>query len=125
MATIQKKTVLITGCSTGGIGWAMVKVFQRQGFHVFATVRDPAKAAELAQLSDVEILGLDFTVPETISRAKDVVMRRTGDKLDVLVHNAGASLSAPCWMLTLRRPKSCKMSTYGALLLCFRSLPLF
>jgi 1-acylglycerone phosphate reductase len=95
MATVQKKTVLITGCSTGGIGWAMAKIFHERGFHVFATARDPSKAADLSELSNVEILELDVTVPQTISQCKDTVVKRTGGKLDVLVNNAGVEFVCP------------------------------
>jgi 1-acylglycerone phosphate reductase len=95
MSTIQKKTVLITGCSTGGIGWAMAKVFLEQGFHVFATARDPSTAADLSELSNVEILELDVTVPQTISQCKDTVTKRTGGRLDILVNNAGVEFIAP------------------------------
>jgi 1-acylglycerone phosphate reductase len=95
MATIQKRTVLITGCSTGGIGWAMAKMFHERGFHVFATARDPSKAADLSALSNVEMLELDVTVPQTISQCKDTVAKRTGGKLDVLVNNAGVEFVSP------------------------------
>ena len=95
MATVQKKTVLITGCSTGGIGWAMAKVFHDRGYYVFATLRDPAKAEDLKELSDVEILALDVTVPETITRCKETVAKRTGGNLDVLVNNAGSEFVCP------------------------------
>ncbi|MCJ1318982.1 hypothetical protein MMC15_004314 [Xylographa vitiligo] len=95
MATTPKKTVLITGCSTGGIGWAMAKIFLERGFYVFATARDPSKAADLSELSNVEILELDVTVPQTISRCKDTVTKRTGGKLDVLVNTAGVEFVCP------------------------------
>ena len=95
MATIQKKTILITGCSTGGIGWAMAKNFHAQGFHVFATARDPSKAADLLELSNVEVLELDVTVPQTISQCKDTIAKRTSGKLDVLVNNAGVEFVSP------------------------------
>jgi NAD(P)-dependent dehydrogenase (short-subunit alcohol dehydrogenase family) len=95
MATVQKKTALITGCSTGGIGWAMAKIFHDRGFYVFATARDPSNAADLSKLSDVEILELDVTIPETISRCKETVAKRTGGRLDVLVNNAGVEFLSP------------------------------
>ena len=95
MATVQKKTVLITGCSTDGIGWAMAKAFHNRGFYVFATARDPSKVADLSALGDVEILELDVTVPGTISRCRDTVMQRTGGKLDVLINNAGVEFQSP------------------------------
>lgn len=95
MATVQKKTVLITGCSTGGIGWAMAKIFHERGFYVFATARDISKAVDLSELSDVEILMLDVTVPQTISQCKNAVAKRTGGKLDVLINNAGVEFVSP------------------------------
>ncbi|EXJ73923.1 uncharacterized protein A1O5_02217 [Cladophialophora psammophila CBS 110553] len=95
MATIQKKTVLITGCSAGGIGWAMAKIFHERGFHVFATVRDRSKAADLSELSNVDVLELDVTIAETISQCKDTVAKRTGGKLDILVNNAGVESVCP------------------------------
>jgi 1-acylglycerone phosphate reductase len=95
MASLQKKTVLITGCSTGGIGWAMAKNFQERGYYVFATARDTSKVGELSELSDVEILELDVTVPETIEKCRDIVTKRTGGKLDVLINNAGVEFLSP------------------------------
>jgi 1-acylglycerone phosphate reductase len=95
MATIQKNTVLITGCSTGGIGWAMTKVFHERGYYVFATLRDPTKAIDLAEMENVEILELDVTIPETILRCKEIVTKRTGGRLDVLMNNAGAEFVCP------------------------------
>lgn len=41
--TPQKKTVLITGCSTHGLGYALALAFHDAGFRVFATARDETK----------------------------------------------------------------------------------
>jgi len=97
MASVTKKTVLITGCTTGGIGWAMAKVFHARGYYVFATVRGghPSKAEGLSELNDVEILDVDVTDADTIRQAKDVVAKRTGGRLDVLMNNAGAEFVCP------------------------------
>ncbi|OGE48177.1 hypothetical protein PENARI_c031G05465 [Penicillium arizonense] len=95
MTTVPKKTVLITGCSTGGIGWALAKNFHQRGFYVFATARNPSKAADLAELSDIEILELDVTDPKTIVECKERVVKRTNGKLDVLVNNAGVEFNSP------------------------------
>ncbi|KAJ5146873.1 uncharacterized protein N7443_001527 [Penicillium atrosanguineum] len=89
------KTVLITGCSTGGIGWAMAKSFQQRGFYVFATARDPSKAADLAELENVEVLELDVTIPTTIAQCKEIVTKRIDGSLDILVNNAGAEFNCP------------------------------
>lgn len=84
-AAIQKKTVFITGCSTGSIGWALTRVFLEHDFHVFAGVRSHSSAKDLAELSSVDLVEVDVTVPQTISQCKEVVAERTGGKLDVLV----------------------------------------
>ncbi len=44
---------------------------------------------------NAEILELDVTIPSTIQQCKDIVSKRTGDKLDVLVNNAGIDLQSP------------------------------
>lgn len=95
MTTILKKTVLITGCSTGGIGWAMAKDFHERGYYVFATARDPSKTGELTGLKDMEVLELDVAVTESIVQCMQVVSKRTGGKLNVLVNNAGVEFNSP------------------------------
>ncbi|KAI4727251.1 hypothetical protein E4T49_05015 [Aureobasidium sp. EXF-10728] len=87
---MAKKTVLVTGCSAGGIGAAMAKAFNNQGYHVFATLRNTSKAGSLAQLANVEILELEVTSRESIKQCVLEVQKRTGGTLDVLVNNAGA-----------------------------------
>lgn len=89
--TIQKKTVLITGCSTGSIGWALTKCFLEHDYHVFAGVRSRSKAKDLAELSNVDLVELDVTVSKTILQCKELVAERTDGKLDVLV---SASISS-------------------------------
>lgn len=97
MATVQKKSVLITGCSPDGIGQAMAKHFHAQNYYVFATTRNPSTSTptSLTSLPDVEILELDVTLPHTIARCKDIVAKRTGGTLDVLVNNAGVEFNSP------------------------------
>lgn len=107
MASVTKKTVLITGCTTGGIGWAMAKVFHARGYYVFATVRggNASKALGLSELGDVEILDVEVTDTESIARAKEVVAKRTGGRLDVLVNNAGIEFVCPLLDLDIAEAK--------------------
>jgi hypothetical protein len=55
----------------------MTKVFHQRGYYVFAIMREPAKARDLAELSDVEILELDVTVLEAIPQCKGTNAKRT------------------------------------------------
>jgi 1-acylglycerone phosphate reductase len=93
---IQRKSVLITGCSAGGIGAGLAEVFQEQGYHVFATLRNPEKIPPtLAKAANVTILTLDVLSSDSIVAAVEVVKQETGNKLDVLVNNSGGILLAP------------------------------
>jgi NAD(P)-dependent dehydrogenase (short-subunit alcohol dehydrogenase family) len=83
-------SVLITGCSTGGIGSALAFSFASRGHLVFATARNTSKIdPKLAALSNVEVLELDSTSKESIAKAAETVGKRTGGRLDYLVNNAG------------------------------------
>jgi NAD(P)-dependent dehydrogenase (short-subunit alcohol dehydrogenase family) len=82
-----KKTVLITGCSSG-IGKASVRLFAQHGWSVVATMREPQKETELKQIRDVLVTGLDVRKPESIERAVAAGIKRF-DRIDVLINNAG------------------------------------
>lgn len=84
------RTVLITGCSEGGIGEELAKQFHAQGLHVIATARNVSSMTSLSQLG-METLALDVTKPESILVIKKHVEDRTGGKLDILVNNAGVA----------------------------------
>ncbi|KAK9482626.1 hypothetical protein V1527DRAFT_475748 [Lipomyces starkeyi] len=90
-----EKTVLITGCSQGGVGAALVKAFRAKGYHVFATLRNMAKAGSLAGMDGVDLLELEVTSNESIQQCAKAVAKRTGGSLDVLVNNAGATYCIP------------------------------
>jgi 1-acylglycerone phosphate reductase len=95
-AQAGSKTVLITGCSDGGIGSALAIALQKRSYTVFAGVRDPEKAFNLASLPNVTTVALDVTVKESIAQAVQTVHKKSGEHgLDFLVNNAGQSVSVP------------------------------
>lgn len=125
MASILKKTVLITGCSADGIGWAMAKNFHQRGYYVFATARDPSKTGALSELSDVEVLKLDVTVPQSIRQCKDKIAKRTGGKLDVLVNNAGVESQSPLLDVDITQAKELyEVNVWGPLAMVQAFAPL-
>ncbi|KAI0899100.1 oxidoreductase [Annulohypoxylon nitens] len=89
------KTVLITGCSAGGIGEALAKEFQAHGLHVFATARSESKMDSLKALRNLTVLPLDVTSRESIDIAVAIVSKATGGKLDYIVNNAGTQCVMP------------------------------
>ena len=90
----SKGTVLITGCSDGGIGAALAKAFHSKGYQVIATVRSPKKAASLKSLG-LQVLQLDVTSAESIEHCVAEVSALTNGTLDILINNAGYGLSLP------------------------------
>lgn len=93
---LLRKSVLITGCSAGGIGAALAEVFHEKGYHVFAALRDLSKTPQaLSGAANVTQLTLDVLSSESIAAAVDSVKRETGGRLDVLVNNSGGGYITP------------------------------
>lgn len=85
----MKKTVLITGCSSG-IGKTTAYFYAEQGWNVVATMRDIRMGADLAQ-TGITVLQLDVQDKHSIAQALDQAISRFG-RIDVLVNNAGFGL---------------------------------
>lgn len=92
------KNVIVTGTSSG-IGLDTVVALAKQGWRVFATMRNTAKSGPLeSALADagvrdrVEIAQLDVTEPASIAAAVETILSKTGGKLDAVVHNAGVAV---------------------------------
>lgn len=89
----MKKNVLITGTSTG-VGLESAILFAKNGYKVYATMRNLEKSNALKESIkkddlDIDILELDVTKQETITKAVETIISKDG-KLDVLLNNAGA-----------------------------------
>lgn len=80
------KTVLITGASSG-IGRATAEVFLDDDWQVWATARDEADVADLAE-AGCETAELDVTNARECERVVEDVVEATG-RIDCLVNNAG------------------------------------
>lgn len=83
----MKKTVLITGTSSG-IGKATVFEFAKMGWDVIATQRNPENESDFSSLSNVKLYALDVTNLESITRTLSQVHQDYG-KIDVVINNAG------------------------------------
>jgi short-subunit dehydrogenase len=94
-----KRTVLITGCSDGGLGAALAAEFHKRGLHVYATARNPAKMEALRALG-IETLTLDVLSEESIQECVKQV-----PSLDILVNNAGAGYSMPIADISIAEAK--------------------
>lgn len=84
------RTVLVTGCSTG-IGKSCARVFQREGWNVIATLRQPEAATDLRKLDNILIAALDVMDSASIAAAMHAGFDRFGD-IDMVINNAGFGL---------------------------------
>ncbi len=89
---VKKKTVLITGCSSG-IGRTLVHEFAAKGFHVFATARKPDSIRDL-MADNVSVYQLDVTVMKSIDRCVNAILKKL-PSIDILINNAGYGQMGP------------------------------
>ena len=92
----QQLTVLITGCSPGGMGSALAVTFHNAGHRVFATARNPSKLSHLAE-QGIETLCLDVTSASSIASTVLTLSSSLSDGggLNILINNAAGSYTMP------------------------------
>ena len=79
----------MTGASSG-IGAATARRLAREGFHVYCAARRVDRVEALAKEIGGTAVACDVTSAEDVAALKDLV----GDRLDVLVNNAGGAFGA-------------------------------
>ena len=82
----RRKSILITGCSSG-IGLDAALTLRRRGWRVFAACRAKRDSDALAKDHGLETLVIDYTKPNTIASGMAHVLRETDGKLDALFNN--------------------------------------
>ncbi|KAK6063537.1 short-chain dehydrogenase [Seiridium cupressi] len=105
MAEPRKLTVLITGCSPGGMGAALAVAFHTAGHHAYASARNLDKLTPLSSLG-IHTIPLDVTSTVSIASAVDIITQALSTHsstpstieprgLDILINNAGGHYAAP------------------------------
>ncbi|KAK7059191.1 NADPH-dependent 1-acyl dihydroxyacetone phosphate reductase [Paramarasmius palmivorus] len=89
---MSQKVVLVTGCSQGGIGFALCEEFASRGCKVYATARDVRKMEGLKD-PNIEKLSLDITNDADVQRVVKAILLH--GPIDILVNNAGIMAAGP------------------------------
>src|SRR5712692_1789645 len=107
-------TILVTGSSTG-FGRLTVETLARQGYAVFAgirdisgknqTVRDELRALAENEHLALDVVELDVTNDPSVDAAVQHIVAATG-RLDVVVNNAGVSYSGPIEAFTVEQAQA-------------------
>ena len=124
---MNQPIALVTGCNTG-IGFEIVRALAKQGMTVYLGSRNADRgtqaAAELAGEGDIRPLLLDITDASHRQAALATIEAAHG-RLDVLINNAGASLSGNALEVTPETLReSFEANTFGPLLLTQLAVPL-
>ena len=94
MDETAKRSVLITGCSSG-IGECVARGLHARGYRVFASVRNPDDRAAFDQ-AGIECLVLDYADSASIKAAVEQVLELTGGHLYALFNNGAYGQPGAC-----------------------------
>lgn len=87
---IKKKTILITGCSSG-IGLASAMELRERGWRVFASCKQQVDCDRLRTMG-FESPRMDYTDTESLHKGLNDVLEATGGTLDALFNNGAYGL---------------------------------
>jgi NAD(P)-dependent dehydrogenase (short-subunit alcohol dehydrogenase family) len=119
------KSVIITGTSKG-IGLETALAFARAGNKVFATMRNPANAAEFKQkISDeglaIAISAMDVDDDASVTNGIGAIIRENGP-VDVLVNNAGIEFHGSVEEVPLADFKAVMETNYFGAVRCIKAV---
>lgn len=124
MASEKQRTILITGCSDGGLGAALAMAFHNAGWRVFASARNASRLKE-AEAVGIETVQLDVTSQDSIAACVQHIKEQTGGSLDALLNNAGAVYFMPIMDVDVRKAKEIyEINVFGVLNMTQAFLPL-
>jgi NAD(P)-dependent dehydrogenase (short-subunit alcohol dehydrogenase family) len=118
-------SVLITGTSKG-IGLETALAFARAGHTVYATMRNPGRSPELAQISageklPIHISAMDVDSDDSVTSAIRAILATHGS-VDILVNNAGIERAGSVEELPFSDFRACMETNYFGTLRCIQAL---
>ena len=95
---LADKTIVITGCGVGSLGFATAKILAQRGAQLIISTRQNAsdtarKISQIAGVSECRVMGFDVDLSDKAAtgRFADLVQAQAV-QLDVLINNAGVHL---------------------------------
>lgn len=121
----MKKNVLITGTSSG-VGYESALLFAKNGFKVYASMRNLSKGEKLQQQAnaaglDISLVQLDVTDLASIQTAVETIVAADG-KIDMLVNNAGAGFGKTTEQASIDEIKWVTDVNYLGVVYCTRAV---
>jgi len=118
-------TILITGCSAG-IGYETALAFARAGHTVAATMRNPAKAPQLAEAArheglPITVFTLDVDSDTSVIQGVAAAVKKLGP-IDVLVNNAGIERTGSVEELPLADFRAVMETNYFGVIRCIQAV---
>ena len=118
-------TVLITGCSVG-IGYETALAFARAGHTVAASMRNPAKAPQLAEVARHEglpltVVAMDVDSDTSVIQGVAAAVKAIGP-IEVLVNNAGIERSGTVEELPLAEFRAVMETNYFGVIRCIQAV---
>jgi len=118
-------SVLVTGTSSG-IGMATALAFSRAGHKVYATMRNPGRATELARIAarekhPITISAMDVDSDGSVKEAIDRIVKEDG-LIDVLVNNAGIECIGSVEELPLAEFRAVMETNYFGAIRCIQAI---
>ncbi|KAI6038278.1 hypothetical protein EDC04DRAFT_2570284 [Pisolithus marmoratus] len=108
------KVVLVTGCTTGGIGFHLCEEFAEKGCIVYATSRR-LETMQGFQHDKIRTMALDVTKDQDIAAVVQKILEEQG-KIDIVVNNAGALAIGPVAEATIEQIRNAfELNTFSAL----------
>lgn len=127
MSSEKRKSVLVTGASTG-IGWATSMALVEKGWRVFSAVRKEADAKKLVEASSGKITPviMDVVDYESVKRgAREIEKALGGAGLDALFNNAGISVQGPLEIIPIELfEQQIRVNVFGHVFVTQTFLPL-